>query len=129
TRAFEPWTRRSRASRFLAPLDFVEPGGERVELRLPIFAVVVDPYGRLVDRSGVEAAAADAAGALLGDEPGAHQHLDVARDSLERDGERFGEFRYQQVAPIEPAQDGAAHRVGERRENAVERRRIGLLGR
>src|SRR5262245_28105586 len=99
TRAFGPGGRRDRARRRLAAVDLVEPGGERVELRLPVFAVAVDPHGRLIDRAGVETAAADAAGAFLGDEPGAHQHLDVAGHRLERDGEGFGEFRYQEVAP------------------------------
>src|SRR5690348_3221065 len=94
-RALDPRTRHGRRCGGLAAVDLVEPGGERVELRLPIFAVAVDPHGRLIDRSGVEPAAADAAGALLGHQPGAHQYLDMARDRLERDGEGLGEFRYQ----------------------------------
>ena len=61
----------------------IEPHGERVELRLPVFAVAVEPQRGLEDRPGVEAAPADPAGALLLDEAGPDQHLDVARYRLQ----------------------------------------------
>jgi hypothetical protein len=66
----------------------IEPYGERVELRLPVLAVAVEPQRGLEDRPGVEAAPADPAGALLFDETGPDQHLDVARHRLQRNGER-----------------------------------------
>jgi len=61
----------------------VEPGGKSVELRLPVFAVAVEPQRRLEDRAGFEPAAADPAGALLLDEAGPDQDLDVARHCLQ----------------------------------------------
>jgi len=61
----------------------VEPGGKRVELRLPVFAVAVEPQRGLEDRAGFEPAAADPAGALLRDEAGADQNLNVARHGLQ----------------------------------------------
>src|ERR1051326_281255 len=70
-RAFDLGARHGHACRRFSALDRVEPGGERVELRLPVFAVAVDPHGGLIDRSGIETAAADPAGALLRHEPGA----------------------------------------------------------
>ena len=111
----------------------IEPRGERVELRLPVFAVAVEPQRSVEDRTGVEPAAANSAGALLLDEAGADQHLDVARHRLQRDVERGGQLRDQQIRAIEPGQHRAADRVGQRGEHAVEhrplghRRRIGQL--
>jgi len=61
----------------------IEPGGERVELRLPIPAIAVEPQRRLEDRPGFEPAAADPARALLLDEAGPHEDLDVARHRLQ----------------------------------------------
>jgi len=65
----------------------VEPHGERVELRLPILAVAVEPQRGVEDRSGIEATPTDPPRALLLDEPGANQDLDMARHSLQRDVE------------------------------------------
>ena len=111
----------------------IEPHGERVELRLPVFAVAVEPQRGVEDRSGVEAAPADAAGALLPDEAGADEDLDVAGHRLQRNFERRGQLRDQQFRAIEPDQHRAPDRVGQRGEHAVEvrlggrRRRIGEL--
>ena len=103
----------------------IEPRGERVELRLPVFAVAVEPQRSVEDRSGIEPAPADAAGTLLPDKAGADQHLNVARHRLQRDVERRGQLRNQQIGAVEPGQHRAADRIGERGEHAVERRRVG----
>jgi hypothetical protein len=100
----------------------IEPGGERIELRLPVFAVAVEPQRRLEDRPGIKPATADATGAFLLYETGADQNLNVARHRLQRDVERRRQFRDEQILAVEPRQHGAAHRIGERREHAVERR-------
>jgi len=111
----------------------IEPRGERIELRLPVFAVAVEPQGSLEDRPGIEPAPADPAGALLLDEAGADQDLDVARHRLQRDVERRSQLRDQQFRAIEPGQHRTADRIGQRGENAIERcgvghrRRIGQL--
>ena len=100
----------------------IEPGGERVELRLPIFAVAIEPQRGLEDRPGFEPAAADPAGALLRDEAGPDQDLDVARHGLQRDIERRGQFRDEQILAVEPREHRAPHRIGQRGEDAVEQR-------
>ena len=98
----------------------IQPYGERVELRLPILAVAVEPQRGLEDRPGVEPAPADPAGALLLDEAGPDQHLDVARHRLQRDVERRCELRDEQVVTIEPRQHRPPDRIGERGKDAVE---------
>jgi hypothetical protein len=100
----------------------IEPGGERVELRLPIFAVAIEPQRGLEDRPGFEPAAADPAGALLRDEAGPDQNLDVARHRLQRDVERCGQFRNEQILAVQPRQHRAPHRIGKRGEDAVQHR-------
>jgi hypothetical protein len=60
------------------PLSMNEPSGPRVELRLPVAAVLVDPHRGREHRADLEAAARDALRALLLHEPGLHQHLQVA---------------------------------------------------
>jgi len=98
----------------------IEPHRKRVKLRLPVAAVAVDPQRGFEDRSGVEPAAADAAALFLGHQPGAHQHLDVARYRLQRNRERRGEFGDRQVITIQSVEYLATHRVGERPEHEVE---------
>jgi len=107
----------------------IEPGGERVELRLPIFAVAIEPQRGLEDRPGFEPAAADPAGALLRDEAGPDQDLDVARHGLQRDIERRGQFRDEQILAVEPRQHRAPHRIGQRGEDAVQPRFFGCFAR
>jgi hypothetical protein len=103
----------------------IEPRGERVELRLPVFAVAVEPQRGLEDRPGIEPAPADPTGALLPDEAGADQDLNVARDCLQRDVERRGQFRDEQIRAVEPGQHGTPDRIGQCGKHAVERRRVG----
>jgi len=105
----------------------IEPRGERVELRLPILAVAVEPQRGLEDRPGVEPAPADPARALLLDEAGPDQHLDVARHRLQRDVERRRQLRDEQVLTIEPRQHRPPDRVGKRGKDAVEQRLSGRL--
>ena len=105
----------------------IEPHGERVELRLPVLAVAVEPQCGLEDRPGIEPAPADAAGALLLDEAGPDQHLDVARHRLQRDVERRRQLRDEQIRAIEPRQHRAPDRIGERGKDAVEQRLPGHL--
>src|SRR5262252_716602 len=69
-------------------VDFRERCREHVELLLPVLAVTVHPHGCIEQRTGVETAAADTPAALLLDQPGAHQNLDVSRYGLERNFER-----------------------------------------
>jgi hypothetical protein len=105
----------------------IEPHGERVELRLPVLAVAVEPQRGLEDRPGIEPAPADPAGALLLDETGADQHLDVTRHRLQRDIEWRRQLRDEQILAIEPRQHRASDRIGERGKDAVEQRLAGHL--
>ena len=107
----------------------IEPRGERVELRLPVFAVAVEPQRGLEDRPGLEPAPADPPGALLLYEAGPDQHLDVARHRLQRDVERRRQFRDEQVLAIEPGQHSAPDRIGQRGKDVVEQPLPGHLGR
>jgi len=105
----------------------VEPHRERVELRLPIFAVAVEPQRRLKDRPCIEPAPADTAGALLFDEAGPDQNLDVTRHRLQGDVERRGQLRNKQILAVETGQDRPADRIGERGKHTVERGRTGIV--
>jgi len=101
-------------------IDAAQRGGEEIELLLPVFAVAVDPDGSGEDRFREQAAPVDAAAAFLSDKPGAHQHLDVPGHGLQRDVERLSQFRHERWSCLEPLQDRAAYRVGERKEGAIE---------
>jgi hypothetical protein len=58
---------------------------------------------------------------LLSHQPGAHQHLDVARHGLQRDVEWCRQLRDEKVLSIQPVEDRPANRVGERTEDQIER--------
>jgi hypothetical protein len=107
----------------------IEPHGKRVELRLPVLAVAVEPQRGLEDRPGIEPAPADAAGALLLDEASPDQHLDVARHRLQRNVERRRQLRDEQILAIEPRQHRPPDRIGERGKDAVEERFSGRVAR
>jgi hypothetical protein len=95
-------------------------------LRLPIAAVPVDPQPGLKDGAGVEPAAADPAGALLRDETGAHQNLDMARHRLQRNLERRRQLGDEQIFAIQSVEYRAANRIGERAEHQIEGRVVGF---
>jgi hypothetical protein len=100
--------------------------GQGFELGLPVFGVAVEPERRVGQRLGVEAAAADAARTGLGDQTGADQDLDMARDRLQRDVEGLGELGNQKGGAVQPLEDGAAHRIAEREEDRVQAVSIGI---
>jgi hypothetical protein len=104
----------------------VEPHRQSVELRLPVAAVAVEPKRGPEDRAGIEPTAADPTRALLGDEPGAHQDLYVARHRLQRDVERLGKLGDQTIPAVEPGQDRSPHRVRQRAEYQVQCLVVGL---
>jgi hypothetical protein len=107
----------------------VEPHGERFELRLPVLAVAVEPQRGLEDRPGVEPAPADPARALLLDEAGPDQHLDMARHRLQRDVEWRRQLRDEQILAVEPGQHRAPYRIGKRGKDPVERCFFGRFAR
>jgi hypothetical protein len=104
----------------------IKPHGQRVELRLPITAVAVEPERGGEDRPGIEPTAADPAAALLRHQPGPHQHLDVARHRLQRNLERRGELGDEQIFAIQSVEYFPPNRVGERTKDQIEGLVIGL---
>jgi hypothetical protein len=59
--------------------------------------------------------------ALAHDEPGAFEHVDVARHRGQREIEGRGQLADGRVTLGEPREDGAARGVGEGREHGIER--------
>jgi hypothetical protein len=104
----------------------IEPQGERVELPLPIAAVAVEPKRGGEDRPGIEPAAADPAAALLRHQPGAHQHLDVARDRLQRNVKRRGELGHEPIFTIQSVEYRAPNWIGEGAEHPVQHLIVGF---
>src|SRR5262245_14961328 len=85
-----------------------------------MFAVPIDPRGRAQNGPDFQTAAADAARSLLLDHACVVQHLNVARDGLQRDLEWLGGLGKQQRTALELLEDAPADRIGERRKDAVE---------
>jgi hypothetical protein len=104
----------------------IEPQRQRIELRLPIAAVAIEPERSGEDRSGIDPAAADPAAALLRHQAGAHQYLDMARHRLQRNVERRSELGDQQIFTIQSVEYRASNRIGERAEHPVEDLTIGF---
>jgi hypothetical protein len=98
----------------------IEPHRERVELRLPVTAVAVEPERGGEDRPGIEPAAADPATTLLRHQPCAHQHMDVARHRLQRNVERRGDLCDEQIFAIQSVEYRAPNRVGERTKHLIQ---------
>src|ERR1700736_1778410 len=65
-------------------VNLCESGRQHIELLLPILAISVKPHGRIEEGPHCEAAPADTAAALLLNQSGAHEHLNVTRDALQR---------------------------------------------
>src|SRR6516162_9122769 len=112
-----------------SPFDFVllQPVFQCIELRLPIVAVVVDPDGGFIERTGIEAAGADAAAAFLADKARPDQNLDVARDRLHRYRVGCRNARYLKRLLSQAPQNVASRSIRESEENTVQSRGFGSL--
>ena len=93
---------------------------ECAELLLVDQPVAVDPLGECFERGGVEVHRATLGVAGARDEAGLLEHLDVLRDRLLGDLERFGELVDRGRPAAQAGDDAATHRVGQRHEGAVE---------
>src|SRR5262249_9476304 len=71
---------------------------ERVETCFPEGAIALDPFRRLLERLGREAAAPPLRLALAGNEPRALEHLQMARDGRQRDLERLRPLVHRRLA-------------------------------
>jgi hypothetical protein len=93
---------------------------QSVEALLPEHAVLRDPVGGRAERSGVEAAVVDTPLAAPLEEPGVLEHPEVLRDRRQGDIERLREVGDAGFSEREAREDGAARRIRERRERAIE---------
>src|SRR2546422_8430855 len=98
-----------------------EVGGERVELRLPVAAVPLDPAGRLFHGAGDQPAAAHPAMLGVSHEPRALEHAQVLVNAGERDGEGARQLGDPRLAPREAGEDRAPRGVGERGAGGIDR--------
>src|SRR2546426_9266589 len=89
-----------------------EVGGERVELRLPVAAVPLDPAGRLSHGAGDQPAAAHPAMLGVSHEPPALEHAQVLVNAGERDGEGARQLGDRRLAPREAGERSEERRVG-----------------
>src|SRR2546422_6986801 len=78
-----------------------EVGGERVELRLPVAAVPLDPAGRLSHGAGDQPAATHPAMLGVSHESRALEHAQVLVNAGERDCEGARQLRDRRLAPPE----------------------------
>jgi hypothetical protein len=102
-------------------LGLVEKFLERVELVLPEDAVEGEPVGGLLHGRDGEAAHADAAYFLLGDEACLFENCEVLHDGRHGDFVGADEFCDGGVSALEGSQDAAARGVAECGEGGVER--------
>src|ERR1700739_1774070 len=102
-----------RGSLARAFIDISERGGQHIELLLPVLAVAVHPDRRIEHGTGIEAASADASGALLLGETRARQYREGTGQGLQRYLEGLGELGHEQCLPVEPLEDLPPHRIGE----------------
>src|SRR5215211_4804650 len=94
---------------------------EAVHLLLPGALARLHPCNRLVERLGVQPAGAPLRLAATHDQPGALEHLQVARDRGQAHRERLGELVDRRLALGQARQDRAPRRVGERTEGQAQR--------
>jgi len=93
---------------------------EPVEALGPELAVARQPLGRVAQRLGPEVAEPDGRLAAARDQPGLLEHLEVPRDGGLGHRERRGELGDAGLSALEPREDRAAGRIGERTEDCVE---------
>src|SRR5713226_9780576 len=76
----------------LSLMGSFEMFGETVEALVPETPLIGEPAGRLVERARAQPAAPMLTVANAADERGPLEHLEMARDRRQRDGERRGEL-------------------------------------
>src|SRR5439155_17010691 len=103
-----------------ALLQLVQVVVEVLVALLPEPPVLLGPLRDPAQRCRYEPAGSPLGIAATGDQPRALQHLQVFGDRLKAHRERRGQLVDRGLALRQPGQDGAAGRVGERREHAAE---------
>jgi len=105
----------------LSLLLVIEKSGERVEPLVPELVVVVEPHGRFLHRAGRQRAIDHPALLLAPDEPGFLENSQVLHESGQGHRKWLRKLGDGPAAEGEQFDDLAARRVGERREDGVER--------
>jgi hypothetical protein len=83
--------------------------------------VAIEPVHRLLHRLRREAAGDRAAGLFAGNEAGIREHVEVLHDRGQRHRKRLRKLANRQAFALDqPGQQGAAGRIGKRREGAVQ---------
>src|SRR5271166_2676814 len=98
-----------------------------VEWHTPESAVVLEPQVGVGQRLGIDPTVVLAAFDLTVDEAGALQHHYVLGNGIEGDGEGPGNFGDGGGPLGKRLQDGAASGIGERREDVIEFRGLGMF--
>lgn len=93
---------------------------EAIELLFPHQAIVIEPFRGLLHRPGDEAAVPLAAVASTRDQAGTFEYPHMLAHCRKRHPERRGQFADRVLALLEPFQDPAPARIGERAEDDVE---------
>ena len=98
---------------------------EAAEAVLGDEAVTVDPGGQPLEGGWLEVNGSALGVPRAGDQAGELEDLDVFGDGLFGDGKGLGELVDGGVAAGEAGDDGAANRIGQSQEGAVERVGVG----
>jgi len=102
----------------------VQKSSERVQPLLPELAVASEPFGSFLHWADRERAADDPAHLFPLDESRILENAQVLHESGQRHAERPRQLGHRTGAVGKPLHHFAARRVGERREDGVERLRI-----
>jgi hypothetical protein len=76
----------------LLEFEVIQEGVEAVEVALPIFAVTLEPFAGIGERSGFETARSTLRVASTRDEASALQNFQMLRDGWLGNGKGFGEL-------------------------------------
>src|SRR5262249_16731314 len=93
---------------------------ETRETRVPESAIVIRPFGHLLDRRGLEVTGSPLRVAPARDEARTLEHLEMLRDGRPAHRERFGELADGAIPARETREDGAPSRIGESSERERE---------
>src|SRR4029079_11539012 len=91
----------------------LQVGGQAVEVAVPEFAVVLEPYGGSLERLGVEMAGPPLRLAAARNETGVFEHLEVLRNRRKAHVVRLGEFGDRRITDRQARKNAAARRIGE----------------
>jgi hypothetical protein len=86
---------------------------EKVQPLLPDLSMLFDPADRRIERAGFEPARSILSVSAATDQTGSLEHLQMLRDGLKRDVERFSQLVDRRFLDGQPGEDRPASRVRE----------------